>query len=201
MFNDANIIKLAQIAEISAGYPLRTSAESLNAGDVRFVQLRDVSQSAGVDWLAVKQVELPSKKEPRWLRSTDIIFSARGTRNLAYALEGLAERAVCAPQFFVISPTNPAIDPAFLAWQINQKPAQGYIAQNAVGAGMPNVRRKALEALSVVLPSIETQRRIAKIHRAAQAECAVLTRLMENRDKQMEALAWSLIKNTKGAPA
>ena len=115
MFNDAKILNLADVSEISAGYPLRTSVDGLEPGDAHLVQLRDVTPEAGVKWSGVKQVTLPSKKQPVWLRSSDVIFSARGTRNLAYALEGLPAQTVCAPQFFVIRPNDPNLDPTFLA--------------------------------------------------------------------------------------
>jgi restriction endonuclease S subunit len=147
-------------------------------------------------------VSLPSKREPQWLSPDSIIFAARGSRNFAYTLDGVPQQAVCAPQFFVISPHIPdAVDPAFLAWQINQRPAQEYIAQTATGAAMPNVRRKALEALPIVLPPIEQQRQIAELYRASREERAILARLMANRDKQMEALAWDLLETAKGARA
>jgi hypothetical protein len=202
MLHDAKILRLGHTAEIAAGYPLRTAADALDPGNVPFIQLRNVDPIEGIDWPSVTKVSLPSKREPQWLTSGGIIFAARGSRNFAYALDGVPHQTVCAPQFFVITPRDQgAIDPAFLAWQINQRPAQEYIAQTATGSAMLNIRRKALEALPIVLPPIEQQRQIAELHRVAREERALLARLMKNRDKQMEALAWGLLETAKGARA
>ncbi len=199
MSNDAVLRCLLAIADIAAGYSLRAAADSLEPGDVPLIQLRNLDPAGGIDWPSVRMVSLPSKREPQWLTSHSIIFAARGSRNFAYTLDGVPRHTVCAPQFFVITPRDHgAIDPAFLAWQINQRPAQEYITQTATGAAMPNIRRKALEALPIVLPPIKQQRQIAELNRAVQDERALLARLMENRDTQMEALAWGLLETAKG---
>ena len=127
MSDDAIIIRsLARAAKISAGYPLRGSADALKPGDVRFVALKDVSLDSDIDWMNLPSVTLPSTRTPDWLSSDDVIFAARGTRTLAYPVTEPPARAVCAPQFYVIKVKRPEkLLPPFLAWQINQKPAPG----------------------------------------------------------------------------
>ncbi len=200
MRNDAIFsIKLNEGAAISAGYPLRSSADALESGDVRFIQLRNVSLDADVDWNDVAKVSLPSKKEPAWLSENDVLFSARGTRTLAYALPGVPPRTVCGPQFFVLSVRDPEqLCPEFLAWQINQKPTQDYLQRSATGAHILNIRKAVLEDLPVVVPPRHEQELIVAFWQAARHERAALNKLIENRNTQLEALASALFQRKGG---
>ena len=134
-----------------------------------------------------------------WLRDSDIIFSSRGTRTLAYPLLNTPPRAVCAPQFFVlrVRDTTNAL-PAFLAWQINQRPAQDHLQRNATGSYIRNIRRNVLEDLPIALPSVHEQLLIVDFWRAAQRERAIINKLIENRNEQLEAMALRLLQPTRG---
>lgn len=201
MTNDAVIyVNLGDVATVSAGYPLRGSAESLKAGDVHLVQLKNVANDGDMNWGDVASVSLPSKREPSWLTEDDVIFAARGTRTYAYALSNVPPRTVCAPQFFVVSIKKPEkLSPRFLAWQINQKPAQDYFQRNSTGSYIQNIRRNVLEELPIALPSKETQMTIAALWQAAQREQAILNRLIETRNSQLEALAIGLAPKSREA--
>jgi len=118
---------LFEVAAISAGYPLRGAADELDGGDVAIIQMRNVDAENGVNWTQVQRIALPSKRSPTFLEAGDIIFTTRGTRNFALALDDIEGPAVCSPHFFVIRVLDAnLIEPAFLAWQINQRPAQQY---------------------------------------------------------------------------
>lgn len=193
--DDAKILELGQVARVSAGYPLRGSAGALLDGNVHFVQLQHVDTDADIDWSKVPRVSLPSKREPHWLTTNDLIFSARGTRTLAYPLPNVPSLAVCAPQFFVLSPKQPEkVLPEYLAWQINQRPCQEYLAQRATGTTIPNVRRQALEEMPIAIPPTEAQRTLVDLWRLSRSERALLSRLIENRKQQLDALAIGLLQ-------
>ena len=201
MSNDANVTPLKSLARISAGYPLRVSAAALAEGDVHFLQLQHVDTESDIEWAQVPKVELPSERGHAWLSDDDVVFAARGTRTFAYSLKNTPKHAVCAPQFFVISPSQrAAILPEYLAWQINQRPCQEYLAERATGATIPNVRRQVLEEMPITVPSISAQRTFVAFWRSAREERAVLNRLIQNRKQQLEALAVGLFhQSTKGA--
>lgn len=194
MSNDALFYNhLGDIATISAGYPLRVSADALKSGDIKLVQLKNTDIDKDIDWTDVLSVELPSKRDPQWLMEGDVLFAARGTRTLAYALANVPARSVCAPQFFVLSIKKTAkVSPHFLAWQINQKPAQAYLQKNATGSHIQNIRRSVLEGMPIIIPSQEKQRMIVDFWRMTQRERALLTRLIELRSTQLDALAVGL---------
>jgi hypothetical protein len=184
---------LHRLADLSAGYPLRGAVDELAIGDVAIIQMRNVDQSTGVNWAGVQRIELPSKRAPAFLTAGDIIFTTRGTRNFALALDQVEGKAVCSPHFFVIRVGDASkIMPAFLAWQINQRPAQEYFQREATGSHILNIRREVIENLAVAIPPLATQLAIVEVAKAAIEERAVLTRLIDNRNHQLEAIALGL---------
>lgn len=184
---------LGDIANIAAGYPLRGAVDELASGEVAIVQMRNVDAGSGVSWSEVQRIALPSKRPPAFLAVGDIIFTTRGTRNFALALDTVEGEAVCSPHFFVIRILDAnRIEPAFLAWQINQRTAQEYFQREATGSHILNIRREVIENLPLAIPPLATQRAIVALADAARAERAALTKLIENRSHQIEAIALSL---------
>jgi len=204
MDNDALIYKTTgEIADISAGYPLRGSVDALAQGDVPFVQMKNVDPETGIDWSSVQRVELPGARKPKLLTDNDVIFASRGTRNFAYAVTGGPEHSVCSPHFFVLSIRDTSrLNPEFLAWQINQKPAQDYLQRSAVGTqAIKAIRRPSLEALPLAIPPLHEQLLIVEFWRASQQERATLNQLIELSKHRSEAIATGLFQRIKGTPS
>jgi len=187
----ANIsIKLGDIADISAGFPLRGSLESLPKGDAYFVSAKDLNGDYEISWHSVAKVSLPTKRQPRLLKNGNILFFARGSNTHAFSVNNPPEKAVCGPQFFVITITDTnKILPEFITWQINQKPSQNYLKNHSYGSAMKNISRSTLESLQIFLPDIEEQQTIVNFWKAAQKERKLMTRLIDNREKQLLAFA------------
>lgn len=185
---------LGSVATIAAGYPLRGAVDELTSGDVAIVQMRNVDAEGGVNWSEVQRIVLPSKRSPAFLAVGDIIFTTRGTRNFALALDAVEGEAVCSPHFFVIRVCDVnRIVPAFLAWQINQRVAQEYFQREATGSHILNIRREVIEKLPLVIPPLAKQRAIVALADVARAERAALTQLIDNRNQQLEAIALGLV--------
>lgn len=190
----ANLLSpLSGVALITAGYPLRGAVDELNHGQIAIVQMRNVDAETGVTWSEVQRVELPSKRPPAFLAAGDILFTTRGTRNFALALNVVEGEAVCSPHFFVIRVRDAdQIEPQFLAWQINQRPAQEYLQREATGSHILNIRREVIEGLQIAVPPLATQKTIVSLANTARAERSALTRLIDNRSQQLEAIALGL---------
>lgn len=184
---------LGGLASIAAGYPLRGAVDALPPGDVAVIQMGNVHPETSVDWVAAQRIALPSKRSSNFLAPDDVIFTTRGTRNFALALGQIPGLAVCSPHFFVMRVSEPCrIIPAFLAWQINQRPAQEYFQREATGSYILNIRREAIENLPIAIPPVATQQIVVAFAEAARTERAALTRLIDNRNQQLEAIALGL---------
>ena len=191
---------LVKMASISAGYPFRGKIDQLPKGDIAVIQMRNADPGTGIDWAGLSHVELPRASEKAFLRSGDIILSTRGSRNFAYCIDANRGHVVCSPHFFIIRLTWGSVLPEFLAWQINQKPAQNCFAAGATGTYILNLKRAVVEGLRVAVPSIAQQQRIVELDKAARTERLVLNRLVENRTNEMSAIAKELLAPVSANP-
>lgn len=190
---DVQEATVGQIAVLQAGYPFRGAIEEVPDGDVHVVQMKDVGPDGGVAWARALRTTLPGRRRPEWLHEGDVLFVAKGARFYAALVDRPPEQAVCSPAFFRIRVSQPAvIDPAFLAWQINQPPFQRQLHQAAEGSGQLSVRRPVLEALTLSLPPLARQRSVVALADLARLERRALQHLINNRERQLHALAESL---------
>lgn len=192
MLHHATKVPLMEVAEVSAGHPLRSGVDELPLGDVGVIQMRNVDPEAGVEWAGVARVKLPPARRVEFLSAGDVIFSTRGVRTYAVTLDSPPFPTVCSPHFFVLRPRRAELDPRFLAWQINQAPAQEYLQRAATGSHILNIRREVIERLEIVIPSHARQAAIVAFADAAAREKCLLAGLIENRQQQMNALAAGL---------
>lgn len=195
MLFDAKVfVKISGIATVKAGFPFRGAIRNTAGGNVLAVQMKNVDPGRGIDWAGVTRTSLPGRRQPDWLETGDILFAARGNRNYAVHIENPPGETVCSPHFFVIELRKDIqMMPAFLAWQINQVPAQRYFEQEATGSHIPNIRRQVLEDLPVAMPPVEQQEKIVALYKTAAQERAVLEGLIENRKIQLEAIARDIL--------
>ncbi|QGY81279.1 restriction endonuclease subunit S [Sphingorhabdus lacus] len=186
---------LVEIADIRAGYPFRGAIDALEQGDVGAIQMRNVDEVIGVNWNAIARVKLPSQRSADLLATGDLIFTTRGRRNFALALDRVPCAAVCSPHFFVIRVFDETqVMPSFLAWQINQRSCQDYLQQAATGSHILNITRGAIESLPLALPSLDMQRSLMAVVTTAQNERRILNELISNRTRQIDAIAAEILK-------
>ena len=185
---------LGDVAQVTAGHPIRSAVRDVPGGDVAVVQIKNMKAETGVDWPAVARMVLEGRREPDLLKAGDILFSARGNRNVAVCLDQSPPRAVCSPHFFLIRvKKGQPVLPDFIAWQINLPHSQRYPAQSATGSYITSIRRQVLEQLPLLLPSLERQRLLVRLAHAAQREKQLLEQLIENRQRELDLVAEQLL--------
>lgn len=186
-------LSLGSVAHVSSGYTFRGAIKPAEDSDVRVVQMSDVTPDRPIDWSALTRTELPGQREPDWLQSDDIIFVTRGWSNFALHLPVVPVQAVCSPHFAVIRVQHSAISPSFLAWQINQAPAQAFLDSVATGTSQRSIPVSGLKALPVSVLRHQLQERIVQLHEACVREREVYQALVANRETEMRALAAALL--------
>jgi len=198
MFIDAFQVDLTAVARVRAGYPFRGSIEEVAGGEVLAVQMKDVDLDAGVRWPGVVRTSLAGRKEPDWLKAGDVLFVSKGARFYAVCVDDPPAQAVCSPHFFHLQ-VDKQMDllPAFLAWQINQQPFQRQLQQAAEGSSQLSIRRPVLESLTLSVPPLADQQRIVALAELARQERRVLSALIHNRERQLQALAENLAQATQ----
>ena len=181
-------------ATIRSGCAYRGAESKLAEGDTPFVGYKNVDIETGIDWSDVPRVELTLKRDPQWLEDGDVLFASRGFKTYAYPVIAPPPKATCSPQFFVVTPKNPnALLAEFLAWQINQSPAQAYLERFADASTIRNIRRDVLAKMPITIPTIERQHLIAKYAKAARRAQQLHRALIDNTTQELSALASELM--------
>ncbi len=196
MANDAIYIhaKLNDIAEIRAGHPFRGSVPEDVNGPVSVIQIKDVDWTGTVKWTSLTKTRLEGRKEPDWIQRGDILFVARGTKIVAAYVDEILVPCVCSQYFYLLRIKSEKVLPEFVAWQINQQPAQTYLVKSAEGTAQVSVRRSMLEDLSIVIPPLNQQRIIIELFKSALRERELLEALISNREKELKAIAKKLLE-------
>jgi hypothetical protein len=173
---------LKAISSIHLGYHFRGRILSEPTGAYRVVQIRDLSvgETCGLESL-MKIEEPPSLKKEQLLLKGDVLVVGRGDRRLAVALDFTPPYpTIAGSQFYVVRP-NENIDSEYLAWYINQESAQRYLEEKSVGSNVKIISKEAISALQIVLPDLQTQRKIARVHSLNMQQKMLSEKIAEKR--------------------
>jgi hypothetical protein len=188
------ILRLADIASVRQGHPFRGAIAEVADGPVRVIQLKNVAASGVHDPDDLLRTRLRPRKVPEWVRHEDVLLTARGNQPTAALLCSPLPETVCSPHLYVIRVTaTDTLLPAFLAWQLNQSPAQEHLRRQSAGSRQKSLRKAAVEQVPLRLPPVAQQRRIVAIARAAQMECCRFEALIAARRQEIAAVAARLL--------
>lgn len=126
----------------------------------------------------------------------DVLFMSRGTRNHAWAIAAVPPRTIAPVSFYRLRP-GPRIDSEYLAWYLNQPPAQTAIGQVRTGAGTPLVQRHGFEQIEVLVPPLDRQGEIAALGRLLAEERLLRQRLLEASGQYHESLGQAIIQDMR----
>lgn len=197
MLIDAFSMELGSAVHIRSGYPFRGAIEEAASGGVLVAQMKDVHAGEGIRWARAVRTELRGRKEPDWLTAGDLLFVARGDRFFAVCISAPPEPAVCGPHLLHLRVRHGSgIQPAFLAWQLNQLPLQRRLNAAAEGSSQLSIRVSEIAALKVAVPPLAQQALIADLAAGAARERQALTRLILNREQELAGIAGDLARVT-----
>ena len=166
---------LSEVCTVLSGLTLRSRLDGAPSGPLA-VQQGDISPSGAYERRSVLRLD-PSEYSPHHLVTTgDVLFRSRGPFWSAWAVSEADESLVAVAPLFILRPSAD-IDPGFLAWQLGRPSSQRYFETEAMGSGVRMITKPVLEALHLVLPSIDRQRDIAATASLAVHETQLLTHL------------------------
>tara|TARA_R110001583_G_scaffold193090_1_gene360702 strand:- start:14463 stop:15065 length:603 start_codon:yes stop_codon:yes gene_type:complete len=192
-------IKLSDIATVKAGHGFRGKIPEISEGNGYVIQQRDINENGIINWTGLVRTEIRGRREPDWLEPGDIIFSARGVRNIATCIDEIEKPVVCGPYYFLIQineDVSAAFLPAFIGWQLNQKRAQKTFAKALEGSIQVSIRKSVLENIELDIPDIKKQHAIAELDKLTKKEQSIFEALIVNRKQQMRSIAAGLLNNT-----
>lgn len=181
-------MRLTDVCTIHTGYTARGRLEPIAAGGVLAIQLRDISSEGHIDPERLTRVQLEDLADRYFVRAGDVVFRSRGDRNTASALDArLQEPALAVLPLMVLRPNLEVVTPEYLAWAINQPPAQRHFDAAARGTNIRMIPRSSLDNLELDVPDIETQEKIVAVDALAERE-RLLSQLAAETRRQMISL-------------
>ena len=181
---------LSDIATVSSGYLFRSKLEHSEGGQYKVIQMKDVDACNNLDMKGLARVNINSLKQEYLIRKDDIIFRSRGQQNLATLVEQPLENTIAVSQFFIIRVKCKDVISAYLAWYINQKPAQQELNRRAAGSNTQHINKSNLEQLEIEVPSMELQRKVVELHKLGTEEERIMTSIRDGRKKLLHASAY-----------
>jgi hypothetical protein len=189
-------LQLSTITRIRAGHAFRKKLINDPKEEVRVIQMKDMSPYGEIHWPSMIRTE-PAAISREWVSKGDILLVARGTTNRAYFIdEEPGGPTLAAPYFFhitILENQLSTMHPAFLAWQLNQKPAQDYFRSNAEGSTSKAIRREVVENTLLTIPPMNEQLRVILLNKNLQRQRHAYELLILNSEKIMSRVATDLL--------
>ncbi len=188
--------KITEIADIQLGYQFRKKIEPTGDGSNRVIQIRDFDENHMLNKTALASITLDKPMDKYLIKKGDILFLSRGHNNWAAPIVDDLTATVAVSHFFVIRPKQNNILPEYLAWYINQTPAQEYLYNIARrGTHMPLIPLSAFKGLTIEIPDITTQENIVELSKLMEKEKKLLTELQEKKSLLINAVCLKASKS------
>ncbi|UTW50191.1 restriction endonuclease subunit S [bacterium SCSIO 12827] len=189
-------MRLDGITEIQLGYTHRGALDFAPSGGLRGIRLRDIASDGEISARDLGRYSLGEISGRYMVREGDVLFRSRGERTTATALDRrFAEPAVALSPLMILRPHRNVILPQYLAWAINQAPAQRHFEQDAQGTSLRMVPKSSLGALEIDVPDLKTQQAVVAIDALAEQERALSERLVETRRLMMRKILLDCARN------
>lgn len=181
-------MKLIDIAEIRSGYPFRGRIEPQTNGALRVIQIKDIKDGQSLATADLATVNLDRDPQAYSVNKGDVLFLSRGHRLFATPITEALRNTIATYYFFVLRPKTPGINPRYLAWYINQSPAQAELNTAKRGTHMPLVSRNDIEGLHVEIPPLRTQQTIVELAELGRREADLLAAIQEKRAELINSI-------------
>ena len=191
-------LKLIKVANVLRGISFRSGVEVAAEGNLRLVQMRDLSDHL-VSLKSAVSIDYTVKKIDNLIRPGDILFRARGQKPTAAIYEGREGQAIMAAPLLLVRPNTEFVFPRYLLWWLNQPRSQYYFASHAEGSAVQMISRRCLERLEVALPPLDRQRTIAAYFNLAEREGKLLGSIQRQRASHAHVVLMHLAKTEAGA--
>lgn len=186
--------KLQDIADIQAGFSFRKGITSKKDSEFQVIQIQDIGNDGEVLTEDLTRTEPDNFKPEHFVQQSDVLFATRGAnRRAAFVTEKIPDTIFVA-QILSLRNIREDIIPAYLAWYLNQTPAQNYFEANASGSYIQNIKIDVLKNLEISIPPLEDQRRILEIHRLRIRERELVEEIQMKRDQITEQTLMTVIK-------
>ena len=181
---------LKDIATIQTGIFAKTDSK----GDIVYLQAKHFSETGQLHTTLHPDIKADNITEKHLLRSGDVLFAAKGTKNFAAVYENHNEPAVASTSFFIIRLLENKILPEFLVWLINHPTSQKFLKGKAIGSSIASISKTVLEELEIFIPDLQIQQAVLQITKLRNTEKKLHQQIQSLREKQIQQEIINAIK-------
>jgi hypothetical protein len=173
--------RMEDLAEVQIGYQFRGKVKEDPQGSHAVVQIKNIANWERIAWDELARINPIGDFERYLVTRGDVLFLARGKRQLAFYVDCDPVETLVASYFYLLRADVEVIVPAYLAWYLNQRPAQRFFYNRARGSRILMMAKGEFLDLPVTLPSLEDQRRIVTLEGLARREVSLHQELIRRR--------------------
>lgn len=165
--------------------------------EILYLQSGHFNKAGNLDETVRTMLQLTPKIEKHLLKDGDILFTAKGTSNLAYVYYASYGQAIASSSFIVIrikEELKESIKPEYLAWFLSFTPELKFFHQRQIGTTIPSISIAQIKNIEVQIPPIGKQEAIIKVYSLRHKEKDLKKQLEKMREIQIQQLLLTAIK-------
>lgn len=192
-------VRIGDVAEVRPGYAVKGRVEPEPDGPYQLIQGKHLNPGEPYSYRPEDALRItPARKaDPYLVHPGDLLIASRGTSNYAVELRDVPPMTIAPATFYILRRRADLLAadyvPAYLAWVLGQPPLQAQIAQIRTGAATPILQREDFNAITIPLPPLAEQERIARIAALMQRERLLLRRLEQATNRYHAAIGSTLL--------
>src|ERR1043166_2087053 len=123
-------LPLGQCADVLPGFSIAGRLQHDPKGTHQVVITRHLADGVPYSYDARHELRIVPRRDtaPYEVRRGDVLFMSRGTQNRAWVVAEVPDSTIAPVSFYILRPGD-RLDGGYLAWYLNQAPAQGAIGQ------------------------------------------------------------------------
>jgi restriction endonuclease S subunit len=189
-------VKILDCADVRPGYSAKGAILNEPGGTLQVITAQHVTKGEPYRYVDEHSflITPPKFYEKYFITSGDILFMSRGSNNYAVLIEEVPQPAIAPLTFFIIRPKQNAI-PEYLAWCLNQDIVKAQLKEIRTGVGTPMIPSSAFKNLTIPLPFLAVQKRIAELSRLQTREKILLQQLVGETVRLQQATNRKILSN------
>lgn len=191
-------VPIKACAEVLPGFSIKTAVVHDPNGTHQIILAKHLPDSGPYKYKPEHEIRMtPERPAERYLVSPgDLIFMSRGSFNRAVLLESIPDSSLASASFYILK-LKKGVAPGYIAWCLNQDSVQIKVAEIRTGAGTPLVPRADFAQIPIVLPSLETQRKISEISSLMAHEKMLANRMRQEIERKHRLLGQKIIRSLR----
>ncbi len=171
-------------------------AQTVLQGDIVYLQSKHFDESGRLSSDLHPDLKSDLRIEKHLLKSGDVLFAAKGTKNFAALISKSIQPAVASTSFFVIrihTENGSQVLPEYLTWFLNRTATQRILKAEAVGSSLPSISMPVISQLEIPIPTLSVQNNILLLNKHKRQEKYLREKIAELRSLLIETQITSLL--------